>query len=371
MKVLVTGGAGFVGSHIVDRLLREGHQVRILDNLEPRIHPKGLPAYLPGEAEFMEGDVRDKNSWKRALKNVQVIFHQAAYQDYMPDYSKFFEVNATSTALMYEVINENRGPVEKIIVASSQAVYGEGQYECKEHGFTQPPSRQLAQLDLGEWEMLCPQCRRLMEPLSLKEEYANPYNQYALSKYSQELVAIRLGRQLNIPAVALRYSITQGSRQSLYNQYSGICRIFTLRLLSGQPPIIYEDGLQARDFVHIDDVVEANMLVLGNHKADFEVFNVGSGRTTTVIQYADVLTRKLGKNIEPVVPGEYRLGDNRHSVSDISKLMELGWRPKKLLEDIFNDYIGWLESLGDVEDYFTETDRLMRQSGVIRQVDIS
>ena len=173
---------------------------------------------------------------------------------------------------------------------------------------------------------------------------------------------------MNIPAVALRYSITQGARQSLYNQYSGICRIFTLRLLNDLSPIIFEDGHQRRDFIHIDDVIDANMTVLRDDRADYEMFNVGGGRPSTVLEYADVLTRKMGKGIEPVIPGEYRLGDNRHSVSDIGKLSELGWLPKKGLGEIFDDYLAWLDSMGDVKDYFTEADRLMRELGVVQKV---
>ena len=367
MKTLVTGGAGFIGSHIVDRMLAEGYEVRILDSLENRVHPKGRPSYIPAEAEFMEGDVRSKDNLKKALRNVAVVFHQSAYQDYMPNYSKFIHSNAVSTALIYEIINEDALPVEKVIVASSQAVYGEGQYKCAEHGLIQPPARPQEQMEKGDWEVRCPTCGEYMTPLRLSEEYANPYNQYALSKYSQELIALRLGKLLNIPTVALRYSITQGPRQSLYNQYSGICRIFSLRLLNDKPPVIYEDGRQQRDYVHIDDVVNANMLVLQSDEANFQAFNVGNGRVITVLEYAELLTSKLGKAIEPLIPSEYRLGDNRHSVSDISKLKKLGWSPKKVLENIFDDYIAWVEELGDLSKYFDDADRMMRKMGVVRK----
>ncbi|MDD5738653.1 MAG: NAD-dependent epimerase/dehydratase family protein [Candidatus Pacebacteria bacterium] len=367
MKTLVTGGAGFIGSHIVDRLIAEGHDVKILDSLENRVHPKGKPSYIPKEAEFIGGDVCNKDDLKKALKDVNVVFHQSAYQDYMPNYSKFIHTNAVSTALIYEIINEDALPVEKVIVASSQAVYGEGQYQCKEQGLIQPPTRSQTQLEKGDWELHCPICDEYMDPLRLSEEYANPYNQYALSKYNQELIATRLGRLLNIPTVALRYSITQGPRQSLYNQYSGICRIFSLRLLNGKPPIIYEDGKQQRDYVHISDVVDANMLVLRSDEANFQVFNVGSGVPVTVLEYAQLLTKKLDKEIEPLVLSEYRLGDNRHSVSDISKLKKLGWFPKKGLEDIFDDYIAWVKELGDLGEYFEEADKMMRKMNVIRR----
>ncbi|MCX6013580.1 MAG: SDR family NAD(P)-dependent oxidoreductase [Chloroflexi bacterium] len=367
MKALVTGGLGFIGSHIADRLVAEGYEVIILDNLEDRVHPKGKSNYIPKDAEFIKGDVRNKDDLKKVLKDVNVVFHQSAYQDYMPNYSKFIEANAVSTALIYEIINEDALPVKKIIVASSQAVYGEGQYNCEEHGFMQPSARSQAQLEKGDWEIRCPLCDQYMKPLKLKEEYANPYNQYALSKYSQELIALRLGTLLGIPTVALRYSITQGPRQSLYNQYSGICRIFSLRLLNDKPPKIYEDGNQQRDYIHIDDVVEANMVVLKSDNANFQAFNVGSGKSVTVLEYAKLLTSKLEKDIEPVIPGEYRIGDNRHSISDISKLKELGWMPKKNLENIFDDYISWVRRLGDLNQYFEDADRIMREMGVVRK----
>ncbi len=366
MKALVTGGAGFIGSHIADRLLEEGYEVRVVDNLEKRVHPKGKPPYISEEVEFVEGDVRDKDLMDEALSGVDFVFHQAAYQDYMPNYSKFFSSNVVGSSLIYEIVNERKYQIRKIIFASSQAVYGEGQYQCEEHGFIEPPARPQEQLVEGDWEVRCPYCNRHMRPLRLGEEHSNPYNQYALSKYSQELLSLRLGKLLGIPAVALRYSITQGPRQSLYNQYSGICRIFTLRLLSDRSPIVYEDGLQQRDYVHINDVVEANMTVLESDEANFEAFNVGSGRATTVIEYANLLSKKLGKDIEPVIPGEYRLGDNRHSVSDISKLERLGWKPKRSLDDIFEDYLSWVNSLGDLSGYFVEADRMMREMGVVR-----
>ena len=368
MLALVTGGAGFIGSHIVDELLKRGYDVRVLDNLERRVHPKGKPDYIPEDIEFIEGDIADKETVRKALKGVDVVFHQAAYQDYMPDFSKFFRTNVVGTAMIYEVIAEDELEVEKIIVASSQAVYGEGQYECPEHGFMMPPARSRDQLDRGEWELRCPLCGRIMKNLPLREEHVNPYNQYALSKYSGEITALRLGYRLGIPTVALRYSITQGPRQSLYNQYSGICRIFTLRLLNDKPPIIFEDGLQQRDYVHVDDVVRANMMALEDERANYEAFNVGGGKATTVIEYARLLARKLNKAIEPVIPGEYRFGDNRHSVSSIEKIRSLlGWKPHKGLEEIFEDYIAWVREQGDLRAFFEEADRLMRQMQVIRK----
>jgi len=375
LRALVTGGAGFIGSHIADRLLSLGYEVRILDNLEPRVHPKGKPSWLPKDAEFVQGDVRDKEILSKVLEGVEVVFHEAAYQDYMPDFSKFFHTNTVGTSLIYEVIVEKKLDVRKVVIASSQAVYGEGQYRCRNAGCglrnekpIQPKIRPRNQLERGEWELKCPYCGQDMENLLLSEEYANPYNQYAISKYAQELTAIRLGKLHGIPTVALRYSITQGPRQSLYNQYSGICRIFSLRLLNNLPPIIYEDGQQKRDYIHVDDVVEANLLVLEKEESNYEVYNVGCGKATTVLEYAEKLSSKLDKGIEPLIPGEYRFGDNRHSVSSVEKIKKLGWAPQKSIDDIFDDYVKWLQSMGDISDYFTEADKAMKTSGVIRAV---
>jgi dTDP-L-rhamnose 4-epimerase len=373
MRTLVTGGVGFIGSHLVDAMLARGHEVRVVDNLQPRVHPRGLPPLAErwkkeGAAEVIIGDVRDKAVWERALRGVEVIFHQAAYQDYMPDFSTFLAANAVSTALMYEVLVEQRWEVRKVVVASSQAVYGEGQYRCAEHGVFQPLSRDAPQLQHADWELRCPTCGQHAASLRSDEVYHNPCNAYALSKLAEELAALRLGRLHGIPSVALRYSITQGPRQSLFNTYSGICRIFTLRLLAGEQPIIYEDGLQLRDYVHVADVVAANLLVLERPEADYQAFNVGGDREVTVREYANVLGRLLGReDLRPLIPGEYRLGDNRHSVSSVAKLSALGWRPERSLEDIVRDYVGWVQTQKDVGEYFRDADAAMRRLGVVRR----
>jgi dTDP-L-rhamnose 4-epimerase len=368
MRALVTGGAGFIGSHLVDELLKLNYEVVVLDNLEPRVHGNGRPNHMPSGAHFLEGDVRDKPTWLTALAGIDIVFHEAAYQDYMPDYSKFFHTNVVGTMLLYEVIRERHLKVQKIVVASSQSVYGEGQYQCQEHGLVMPPARPQAQMERGDWELKCPVCGASVEPLGLKEEYTNPFNQYALSKYSEELGALRLGKLFDIPTVALRYSITQGARQSPFNSYSGICRIFTLRFLDNKAPIIYEDGRQLRDYVHVSDVVQANLLVAREPKADFEVFNVGSGKGVTVLEYASLLAETLGNDLKPVIPGKFRVGDNRHSVSDIEKLKSLGWLPQKSLECIMKDYVTWLESTRLREQSYQRADREMESAGVVRAV---
>jgi dTDP-L-rhamnose 4-epimerase len=365
MRVLVTGGAGFIGSHLVDRLLREGFRVRVLDSLDPKVHPNGLPGYLSNEVEFLEGDITDRATLSHALQGVDYISHQAAYQDYMPDFSKFVSVNASATALIYELIVQKRLPIKKVIVASSQALYGEGQFQCSKHGLFLPPPRSQQQLTAGQWEVKCPHCGEYATPLLLSETHTNPFNQYAVSKLAQEKVAVGLGWLHGIPTVALRYSITQGPRQSLYNHYSGVCRIFFSRAMQNIPLFVYEDGNQTRDFVHVQDVVDANMLVLGTSEADFQAFNVGSGRAVTINEYARRVLELVGSQTEPQVLGEYRRGDNRHSVSSAEKLMQLGWRPRRDLSTIMEDFLAWINDIGGIPVGIPDASAAMRNVGVL------
>lgn len=366
MRILITGGAGFIGSHIADRFLNEGWSVRIMDSLQPRVHPDGIPRYLPREAEFIRGDVTSRSDWEEALEGVDVVSHQAAYQDYVPDYSQFMLTNVVGTALLFEVIAARKLPVSRVVVASSQAVYGEGQYVCPKHARVLPSPRRLQDLEKGLWEVTCSQCGMPATAVLLDEAWANPLSPYGTSKYAQELTALKLANLLAIPCVALRYSITQGPRQSLFNQYSGIARIFTLRLLQNQPPIAFEDGLLQRDYVHVKDVVEANWLVTHAPLAIGEAFNVGSGIATTVLEYAQKLAARMDKPIEPQVSGIYRMGDARHSVSSIEKLRRLGWSPRRNLDDILDDFLTWVGELANVERYFSDAQQRLLDMSVLR-----
>src|SRR5229473_2356034 len=365
MRVLVIGGAGFIGSHMVDRFVQEGYQVRVLDSLDSKIHPKGRTNGLSPKVEFLHGDVTNRSDLLAALRDVDVVSQQAAYQDYMPDFSRFMLVNAVGTSLLYELIVQERLKVKKIIVGSSQAVYGEGQYTCSEHGFFLPVPRSQEQLSRGEWELRCPQCEKQAKPCLLEESQVNPYNQYAVSKLAQEKIALGLGWLHGIPTVALRYSITQGPRQSLFNQYSGVCRIFVGLALKGEPSIVYEDGLQTRDFVHIADVVAANMRVLESDDANFQAFNVGSGKATTVLEYANLVRGKLSTDVQMSLSGEYRRGDNRNSVSKVDKLKTLGWNPKYDLSAILDDFLAWVESIGGIPAQIQDAYGAMRRAGVV------
>jgi dTDP-L-rhamnose 4-epimerase len=350
MKILITGGAGFIGSHLADRYLEQGWGVRVLDSLQPRVHPFGIPKHIPKDVEFFKADVTNRADWEKALEGVDYVSHQAAYQDYVPDYGSFSYVNVFGTALLFEVIAARGFPVRRVVFASSQAAYGEGQFTCAEHGLILPQPRSLEQLERQQWEVRCPKCGREMTPALLDETYANPLSPYGTSKYAQEITALKLAAQLQIPCVALRYSITQGPRQSLFNQYSGIARIFTAKLMRGEPPIAFEDGLLQRDYVHVQDVVDANWLVTNDPRAPGQVYNVGSGTPTTVVEYARGLARKLGQSIDPQVPGIFRIGDARHSVSSIAKLRRLGWAPQRSLDTIMEDFLGWVDTMGNLPD---------------------
>jgi len=368
MKVLITGGAGFIGSHTMDLLLARGHEVRILDALEPPVHrDRQKPDYIPADVEFLVGDVRDRAAWEQALVGVDAVFHLAAYQDYLPDFSKFFHVNAVSTALLYEIIVDRKLPIRKVVVASSQAVYGEGKYLRADGQPFYPGQRPADQLTRHVWEILDPDTGAPLKPGFTDESGVRPHNSYAISKYTEEQIALNLGRRYDIPSVGMRYSIVQGPRQSFRNAYSGALRIFAMQTLAGERPVIYEDGLQLRDYVYVGDVAAANALVLEDPRADYQAFNVGAGRTWTVLEFARIMAEAAGRpELEPVIPGEYRFGDTRHIFSAIDKLQALGWRPQGDPQRSCRDYIAWAGSQPDFGNYSQAAREHMKKLGAVR-----
>jgi dTDP-L-rhamnose 4-epimerase len=366
--VLITGGAGFIGSHTADELLRAGYRVRLLDNLSPPVHAGDgqWPEWLPADAERVFGDVRNAEDWRKALRGADFVVHLAAYQDLLPNFSQFFHVNSVGTALLYELIVAGKLPVRKVVVASSQFVYGEGRYECAKDGEVFPPGRNP---EKGQWDPVCPKCGGAVAPLPLLETHADPRNQYSIAKYSQELTAVVLGRNYAIPSVALRYSIVQGARQSFRNAYSGALRVFTLSNLAGRPAPVFEDGRQLRDFVNVGDVARANRLVLEDERAVFQVFNVGGGKGYTVLEFAGIVSEATGVKLPPNVTGEYRVGDTRHSVSDISKLRQLGWEPTKTPHDSVREYVEWVRRQKLDKDYAAEALAMLRKTGALRKAE--
>jgi dTDP-L-rhamnose 4-epimerase len=367
MRVLVTGGAGFIGSHTCDRLLALGHDVIVLDALTPPVHRDGRAEYISPGADFYQGDTRNRDLLTNLLRRVDAVYHFAAYQDYLPDFSRFSDVNVVSTALIYEIIVAERLDLARVVVASSQAAMGEGLYLCPADGEQVPGMRAESALAAGQWDIPCPKCGGPLEMQPTPERVSNPQNAYGMSKLGQEMVAINLGRRYGIPTVALRYSIVQGPRQSVYNTYSGACRIFCLSYLQGLAPILYEDGAAIRDYVNIDDVVDANVLVLADERAAGRVFNVGGGGAVTTRQFSDVVMRHYGSDQPGMVSGEYRFGDTRHILSDISALRALGWEPRHTPADSVAAYAAWLKGMDGLDGILAKANARMRDLGVVRK----
>jgi dTDP-L-rhamnose 4-epimerase len=370
VKILVTGGAGFIGSHTCDRLVSLGHDVVVLDALTPPVHRGGWPAHLNPAVDLYQGDVRNRELLANLLRRVDAVVHLAAYQDYLPDFARFSDVNVVSTALIYEIIVAEQLDLARVVVASSQAAMGEGLYRCPADGDQLPPMRPQCLLAAGQWDIPCPQCGGKLELQATPEGVANPQNAYGMSKLAEEMVAINLGRRYGIPTVALRYSIVQGPGQSVFNAYSGACRIFCLSYLLGTPPTLYEDGAAIRDYVNIDDVVDANILVLTDERAVGRVFNVGGGRAVTTREFADVVMRQYGASEPGLVTGEYRFGDTRHVVSDISALRALGWTPRRTPADSVAAYAKWLADADGLADVLAQASARMRALGVVRKARV-
>jgi dTDP-L-rhamnose 4-epimerase len=367
MRILVTGGAGFIGSHTCDRLVELGHDVVVLDALTAPVHRDRKPNYLTPGAELVVGDVRNRDLVANLLRRVDAVYHFAAYQDYLPDFATFTDVNVTSTALLYEIIVAERLELSRVVVASSQAAMGEGLYRCPDHGEQTPDMRPLSALEQSRWDLACLVCGEPMEMLPTPERIANPQNAYGMSKHAEEVVALNLGRRYGIPTVALRYSIVQGPRQSVYNAYSGACRIFCLHYLQGSAPTLYEDGQAIRDYVNIHDVVDANLLVLTDDRATGRVFNVGGGTGYPTEQFADIVRRCYGSDEPGRINGEYRFGDTRHILSDIDALKQLGWAPRRTPADSVAEYAAWLEGMPDLGEILAEAEAKMRALGVVRK----
>jgi dTDP-L-rhamnose 4-epimerase len=367
VRILVTGGAGFIGSHTCDRLLALGHEITVLDALMPPVHRTAVPVNLPPEVDFYRGDVRNRDLLANLLRRTDAVYHLAAYQDYMPDFARFSEVNVVSTALIYEIAVAEHLDLARVVVASSQSAMGEGLYLCPADGEQTPGMRPESAVAAGRWDIPCQVCGGPMEMQATPERISNPQNAYGMSKYAEEMVAINLGRRYGIPTTALRYSIVQGPRQSVYNAYSGACRIFCLSYLLGVSPTLYEDGQAIRDFVNIDDVVDANVLVLTDERAAGRVFNVGGGQAVAIAEFADVVRRQYGSDQRAVVTGEYRFGDTRHILSDISALRGLGWEPRHRPADSVAAYAEWLKGMDGLDGVLAEANAQMRALGVVRK----
>ncbi len=366
-KTLVTGGAGLIGSHLVDSLVKKGADVVILDNLDKQTHPNGKPDWINKNAKFIHGDVSNYDDLKLALEGVEYVFHQAAFGGFTSELSKYIKSNAMGTALIFEVINNCNIPVKKIIAASSQAVYGEGTYESKNHGIQYPKLlRPVSQLTEGEWELKCEYDGTIMKPLNNNEEkplYTETI--YGISKLAEEKLILGLGRKFNIPTVALRYAVTYGPRQSIFNPYTGVCSIFSTQLLNDISPVIYEDGKQTRDFLYVADNVKANILVAESEEASMEVYNVGREIPVTINELADNLANAYNKEIQPNYTGDFRPGDVRHFVHDTTKIKKLGFEANYSLKEGIKLYAKWILNQGNVNEYFSQKFQTMKKDGIV------
>ena len=368
-RALVTGGAGLIGSHIVDLLLANGYTVRILDNLEPNTHKFGKPAWINPAAEFRQGNVQDYDTMHAALLDIDIVFHEAAYGGYMPEMAKYVLVNSFGTAQMLEIIRDHNLPIKKVIVASSQAVYSEGAALCPTHGHVVPLIRPVDQLRAGDFSVHCPICAAPTTSIPTPESTpGGGETVYALTKVDQEKLVLLWGKQTGIPTVALRYSCTYGPRQSLFNPYTGVIAIFCTRLLTGQQPVMYEDGNQTRDLCFVEDIARANLLVAESDKLDGLPVNAGSGHATSVRDLATIIAAQLNIDIAPLARGEFRPGEIRSLISDISRIRTIGYEPQVTIEQGIARYINWIRTQGPVEDYFGAAEAGLRAKGIVQSV---
>ncbi len=363
-KVLVTGGAGFIGSHLVDELVRRGYGVKALDIFEEQVHQGKRPDYLNKSCEYIKGDVRNAKDLKKALDGVNAVYHLAAQVGVgqsMYQIEKYVSHNTLGTAILMEYIISNRTKlkIRKIVVASSMSIYGEGAYSCSKCGPAEPIERDAKDLKKKIWEYSCPKCSGILKPAATGEEKSLRSNSiYAISKKDQEEIVLNLAKAYKLPAVALRFFNVYGPRQSLSNPYTGVCAIFQSRIKNNNPVLVYEDGLQTRDFVSVKDIADANILAMNSDNADYQYFNVGTGKPTSVLDIAKTLSRLYGKEPNVAIKNEYRIGDIRHCFADISKIQRIGFKPSVNFNDGMAEMVEWGKKTKSV-DRVNEADKLL------------
>jgi dTDP-L-rhamnose 4-epimerase len=345
-RVLVTGGAGFIGSHLVDALLVRGDEVRVLDNLLPQAHPTGRARFLAKEAELRVGDLRDRAAVDRALDGVDTVFHVGGLVgngQSMVQIREYTDANSVGTATLLEAMVARRAQFRRLVVSSSMVVYGDGAYACPTHGAVRA-ERPEARLVARAWEPICRRCGVEVSPVATSEDHPlHPTSTYGISKCDQEELSLVIGRAYRLPTIALRYLNTYGSRQALSNPYTGVCAIMVTRLLNGKPPTIFEDGRQLRDLTHVSDVVRANIAAeAAPEEALYLPYNVGTGRSVRVSDIALKLARSLGVDIEPQVTGEFREGDIRHCFADVSRAQRLlDWQARVTFDEGVGELAAW------------------------------
>ena len=367
-RVLLTGGAGFIGSHIVDLLVERGYEVTVYDNLDPQVHgpARNLPAYFNPAARFVRGDVRDRAALAREVRHADVVYHEAAavgVGQSMYEIMHYCDVNTMGGAVLLDILANEQHHVRKLLVASSMSIYGEGKYQCPEHGAVFPRLRPTAQLQIHEWEVRCPRCGVPAEACPTDEDKPlYPTSVYAVTKRDHEELFLSVGRAYKIPTVAFRYFNTYGPRQALSNPYTGVAAIFSGRLLNHAAPVIFEDGDQTRDFVHVTDIARANLLALETDRGDYEIFNVGTGRPVSIAHVARTLAATLAPEVQPEIVGKFREGDIRHCYADIAKIQGLlGFAPQVKFEDGMLDLIEWVRRQTAVDNFSSAARELERR----------
>ncbi len=371
MKVLVTGGAGFIGSHLVDALLAQGYAVRVLDVLDPQVHgsQQQRPAYLHSAAELQVGDVRDHAAVRRALDGVEVVFHEAAavgVGQSMYEIERYVSVNTLGAAVLLEELVAQRAQLRRVVVASSMSIYGEGAYRDADGALAFPRLRSNEQLEARRWEFADAQGRPLVPAPTPESKPLVPTSVYAVTKRDHEELFLAIGEAYDIPTVALRYFNVYGTRQALSNPYTGVIAIFSSRLLNGRAPALFEDGRQSRDFTHVSDIVAANLLAMERDAAVGGVYNVGTGRSTSVLEVAETLAREIGVTEAAEVVGRFRAGDIRHCYADVTAAArDLGFEAKTSLEVGMRELLAWLRTQS-AEDRVDQARKELESRGLTR-----
>ena len=371
--ILITGGAGFIGSNLSLKLIEKGYSVTVLDNLSPQIHSKKSPLYhsIKGKVNFIHGTVLNYDDWKKALENIDVVVHLAAETgtgQSMYEIEKYTDVNIKGTSIFLDILANKTHSIKKIVVASSRAIYGEGKYTCKKHGTVFPIARLDHDMARGNFGVQCPSCAEevSLEPTDEKSKI-HPTSIYGITKHVQEQMFMLMGQSLGIPAVAFRYQNVYGAGQSLSNPYTGILSIFSTRIKNGNDIAIFEDGLESRDFVYVDDVVDATILGIEKDEANGEVFNVGLGQAIDVLTVAKTLINEYKSDSKITITGNYRLGDIRHNYADLTKIeQKLGFKPKVSFEEGIKRFTAWVENQEIMEDNYEKSIVEMKEKGLYK-----
>ena len=372
-NILITGGAGFIGSNLSLKLIEKGYKVTVLDNLSPQIHTSNSPLYnsIKDKVRFIKGTVLSYDDWKNALEEIDVVVHLAAETgtgQSMYEIEKYTDVNIKGTSIFLDILANEKHSVKKMIVASSRAIYGEGKYECSSCGIVYPNERKDEDMSKGDFTIKCPTCNANAKLLATDENSKiHPSSIYGITKQVQEQMFMVMGKTLNIPALAFRYQNVYGAGQSLSNPYTGILSIFSTRIKNGNDINIFEDGKESRDFVYIDDVVDATILGIEKDEANYEVFNVGLGLAIDVNKVASTLVKEYKSNSKISISGNYRLGDIKDNYADLTKIQtKLGFEPKVSFEDGIKRFTKWVNAQEVVEDQYEKSINEMKEKGLYK-----